>query len=145
MEKVRILYEISKGCNVYGIHPTAEVPNEMRRIPFDRMIYCGDGASDVWAWSKIKKSGGQTVGVWDPDTPASWEYLEIQRQAGNLSHVGMADFSPTSSTGGWIINMCTLLQHQSETRETVALQQKIAAINLQRPEFLHPWSKKRLS
>jgi hypothetical protein len=146
MEKVRALYEISKGCHIYGIHPTAEVPNELRRIPFPNMLYVGDGPSDVWAWSKLSKSGGHTVGVWDPEVPAGFDQIERMRKAGLLTFTGRADYDPlNSSTGFWIYNKVQHIMAQNEDEAERDQMEVIRKLKDERPTFVHPWSLRRMS
>jgi 2-hydroxy-3-keto-5-methylthiopentenyl-1-phosphate phosphatase len=146
IEKVRALYEISKGCDIYGIHPTAEVPDDLRRIPFKNIIYVGDGPSDAFAFNKVSKSGGNAVGVWDPNVPAGFDQIERMRTSGLLNFTGRAYFDPqTSSTGFWIYNKCLHLQAQGEAE---AHQDELAVIQKlknERPTFVHPWSQRRMS
>lgn len=70
IEKTRYLYETSKGTN---IDPTIDVnrriPYKERRIPFENMIYVGDGFTDVPCMTMITKLGGQSIGVYDSNKP----------------------------------------------------------------------------
>src|SRR3546814_3701986 len=36
------------------------------RIPFEQMIFVGDGYTDIPCFSLIRRSGGVAFGVWDP-------------------------------------------------------------------------------
>lgn len=146
IEKVRVLYEISKGCSLYGIHPTAEVPSNVRRIPFSHMIYVGDGPSDVWAWQKIINGNGHTVGVWDPNVPAGFDQIERMRKNGKLSFIGMASFHPEKdSTGYWIYNKALELQAFEEREANRTEMEAIHRLKDDRPQFVHPWSLRRMS
>lgn len=70
-EKTRYLFEINKG-----IDPAASktqphlvnrfVPRDQRRVPFDQMIYVGDGQTDIPCFSLINDAGGTTFGVFKP-------------------------------------------------------------------------------
>ena len=83
-DKTRYLLEINKG-----IDPTAEPTNPYavndryeesdRRIPFENMIYVGDGLTDVPCFSLIKGRGGRTIGVYDSEysSPKQEAILEI--------------------------------------------------------------------
>lgn len=69
-EKTRCLFEINKGVveetrrNPYAVNTA--VREEDRRIPFQNMIYLGDGFTDVPCFSLIEKFGGKAYGVFDP-------------------------------------------------------------------------------
>lgn len=83
-DKTRYLFEINKG-----IDPTAEPTNPYavndryeesdRRIPFENMIYVGDGLTDVPCFSLVKGRGGRTIGVYDSEysSPKQEAILEI--------------------------------------------------------------------
>lgn len=146
IDKIRALYEISKGCHIHGIHPTAEVPNHLRRIPFPNMIYIGDGPSDAFAFSKLSKSGGHTVGVWDPQVPAGFDQIEKMRKAGLLTFTGKADYDPIeSSTGFWIYNKVLHIQAQDAEEAQREQMEVIRKLKDDKPTFVHPWSQRRMS
>lgn len=84
IEKTRYLYETSKGTNVDPtIKVNKRIPYKKRRIPFENMIYVGDGFTDVPCMTMIKKLGGQSIAVYDPYRPNSLkeatELLKDQR------------------------------------------------------------------
>lgn len=71
-EKTKFLFAISKGItgeslreNPYPVNSV--VPEEEKRVPFNRMIYVGDGPSDVPCFSVIRKAKppGVVIGVWE--------------------------------------------------------------------------------
>jgi 2-hydroxy-3-keto-5-methylthiopentenyl-1-phosphate phosphatase len=99
-DKIRVLMEISKGCKVSqeasDVLPTA--------IPYENMIYVGDGVSDIYAFEFLRSKGGSAVGVYNPEHHKSFEQLEKIRKDGFLDILGIADFSPKATIGNWIIN-----------------------------------------
>ncbi len=57
--KTRALFEINKGTNKRPeIHVNSALPSDLRRVPFEHMIYVADGPSDVPAWSVVRANGG---------------------------------------------------------------------------------------
>jgi hypothetical protein len=71
-DKTRYLYEINKGItpetareNPYEVN--IQMDPEERRIPFENMIYIGDGITDIPCFSLIKDRGGRVFGVIDSD------------------------------------------------------------------------------
>ena len=66
-EKTKFVYAINKGItsqireNPYNVNTFVE--NDKRRIPFESMIYLGDGASDIPCFSMIKNHGGHCIGI----------------------------------------------------------------------------------
>ena len=70
-EKTRFLFEINKGLaptktrrNPYLVN--RDVPRVKRRVPFQNMIYVGDGLTDIPCFSLVKTFGGTTFGVFNP-------------------------------------------------------------------------------
>lgn len=96
-DKTRYLYEINKGItpeeareNPYEVN--TQVDPEERRIPFENMIYIGDGITDIPCFSLVKDRGGRVFGVIDSDEgdDGSAKQRAIRdigspRRAGNLN------------------------------------------------------------
>lgn len=74
-EKVRYLLQLAKGLSLEG--PDAppgvyrDVPDQDWHVPFDQMIYVGDGASDLPAFDLIGERGGIAIGIFGPGKSAS--------------------------------------------------------------------------
>lgn len=98
-DKTRYLYEINKGItpeearkNPYEVN--TQVDPEERRIPFENMIYIGDGITDIPCFSLVKDRGGRVFGVIDSDgegSKGSAKQRAIRdigspRRAGNLNN-----------------------------------------------------------
>ena len=71
-EKTKFIYAINKGITgtelrrrPYRVNDAME-PKD-RRIPFENMIYVGDGPSDIPCFSMIRYLGGKGIGVMPPD------------------------------------------------------------------------------
>lgn len=66
--KTQFLFRINKG--ITDISDTKKIndyqPPEKRRIPFERMIYLGDGETDIPCMKLVKSQGGYSVAVYDP-------------------------------------------------------------------------------
>ena len=88
-EKTRYLFEINKGIepddslkNPYIVN--RDVPGEKRPVPFQNMIYVGDGLTDIPCFSLLKKEHGISFGVFDPARKESarkafTEFLQTDR------------------------------------------------------------------
>lgn len=98
-DKTRYLYEINKGItpeeaknNPYEVN--TQVDPEKRRIPFENMIYIGDGITDIPCFSLVKDRGGRVFGVINSDdqgNEGSAKQSAIRdigspRRAGNLNN-----------------------------------------------------------
>lgn len=71
-EKTRYLFEINKGIepadvlkNPYLVN--RDIPATERPVPFENMIYVGDGLTDIPCFSLLKKERGTSFGVFHPD------------------------------------------------------------------------------
>lgn len=103
-DKTRHLYEINKGItpddaleNPFEVNK--EIPDEKRRVPFENIIYIGDGITDIPCFSLVKDRGGRVFGVVDDEeSPKQRAILEIgsPRRADNLNE---PDYSPSGRLG----------------------------------------------
>jgi len=67
--KTQYLFRINKGID--NSHDNTlinkHIPENEKPIPFDRMIYIGDGETDVPAMKMVKYQGGATIAVYSPE------------------------------------------------------------------------------
>lgn len=67
--KTQYLYRISKGCLEECDKSVNDRTNPKdRAIPFSRMVYIGDGLTDVPCMATLKKFGGYSLAVYNPST-----------------------------------------------------------------------------
>ena len=102
-DKTRYLFQISKGFvgpeyNNRPFEVNRRVPAEQIRIPFNQMIYVGDGYTDIPCFSLIRKQKGIAIGVFDPTGHRekwrqAWEFIE----EGRVSNLVPADYSKGSA------------------------------------------------
>ncbi len=101
-DKTRYFFQISKGIvgAASRLDPFAvnrKVPREKMRIPFDQMIFLGDGYTDVPCFSLIRKNGGVAIGVYDPETRRKWNKAWGFIEDGRVSNLVRADYGRHSS------------------------------------------------
>lgn len=70
--KTQYLYRINKGIDNSYDNKTINkyIPDNERAVPFSRIIYIGDGETDIPTMKMLKYQGGSTIAVYCPDTPA---------------------------------------------------------------------------
>jgi phosphoserine phosphatase len=104
--KTQKLFNVSKGSwKPGGPDVNAKVPRDDLRVPFERMLYLGDGHSDLAAFSLLKMFGGTTIAVHHPGDPAAEAkaraYSQEQRRADGWFE---ADYRPGSALRTAILN-----------------------------------------
>jgi 2-hydroxy-3-keto-5-methylthiopentenyl-1-phosphate phosphatase len=66
--KTQFLFRINKGIDDDNdnIIINDYIPEADRRVPFSRMIFIGDGATDIPCMKLVKEKGGYSIAVYDP-------------------------------------------------------------------------------
>jgi 2-hydroxy-3-keto-5-methylthiopentenyl-1-phosphate phosphatase len=92
--KTQFLFRINKGIDNAWDNSTINnfVPKEQRPVPFERMIYIGDGLTDVPAMKLVKDQGGTSIGVYAPKSKKKSE-VEKLLDEGRVSYVAHANYS----------------------------------------------------
>ena len=72
--KTQFLYRINKGVEDIGEDARLNMymSRDDRVVPFDRMIYIGDGLTDVPSMKLVRQRGGYAIGVYKKPTDASY-------------------------------------------------------------------------
>lgn len=70
--KTQFIFKINKGIREVSDNKRINefTPNDKRPIPFARMIYFGDGETDIPCMKLIKKSGGHSIAVFGNESKA---------------------------------------------------------------------------
>ena len=97
--KTQYLFRINKGiCNSWDNSQINEFkPEHEKPIPFERMIYVGDGDTDVPSMKVVEDHGGHSIAVYDPGKDArSLEKIHKLIAHKRVSFVAEADYSKKS-------------------------------------------------
>ena len=71
--KTQFLFRINKGClDISDNHKiNRRMPETEKHMPFSRMIYIGDGETDVPCMLTLRGDGGHSIAVYQPQIPHS--------------------------------------------------------------------------
>jgi len=111
--KTQYLFRINKGINNSYDNTTINkfIPENERPIPFSRMIYIGDGETDVPAMKMVKYQGGATIAVYNPKVRAQKGKISPKQICENLIAQHRADFIAAAdySEGSELDNLIKLV------------------------------------
>lgn len=137
--KTRFVFEINKGTNKDpGIDVNANMRSVDRRIPIHNMLYVADGPSDVPVFSVVRRSGGLTYAVYDPEREDEFAQNDSLLQAGRIHNYGPADYRDGSSTSMWIrMHISKIAERICEDRKkALATRVKEPPRHLHKPEAI---------
>jgi len=76
--KIQYLSKINKGLTKLDDKAVNEyVPDEERRIPFSRIIYFGDGLTDIPSMKLVKQRNGTAIAVYKPKSPKKRKAIQM--------------------------------------------------------------------
>ncbi|CFP69124.1 Uncharacterised protein [Bordetella pertussis] len=113
-DKTRYLFHIQKGLigREYRNKPfevNRKVPEDRLRVPFDQMVFVGDGYTDIPCFSLIRSAGGFAFGVWDPKhrdkRSRAWGFIE----EGRVSNLNQARYDEQAELYQWLEEAVTSL------------------------------------
>lgn len=102
--KTRYLFEINKGSNKYPetIDVNSSIAREVRRVPFQNMVYIADGPSDVPAFSILNYNGGSTFAVYPKGDVKGFKQADALRRDNRVQMFGEADYTNASQSWLWL-------------------------------------------
>jgi|TARA_Y100000992_G_scaffold93327_1_gene60104 hypothetical protein len=120
--KTQYLFRINKGKEELSETINNHMSEEMRPIPFDNMIYVGDGLTDVPSMALIKKEGGHSIAVYQKILKDQVEICKKLFNANRVDFIAEADFKNNSDL---FKKTCLLLDYVvSKIRYTIELKKK---------------------
>ncbi len=90
--KTQFLFRINKNSLDVFDNSTINSASTIRDIPFEQMIYIGDGFTDVPCMRLVKSNGGHSIAVYDKGKHTYKQLLED----GRVNYVALADYSENS-------------------------------------------------
>ncbi len=96
--KTQFIFKINKGVeSVFDTKDVNRFMEEKRRpVPFNRMIYFGDGTTDIPCMRLVKNFGGHSIAVYNPEEEGQRTILNELIRDNRVNHVCPADYSEGS-------------------------------------------------
>lgn len=123
--KTQFIFKINKG--VESVYDTQLVNRYMeeksRPVPFSRMIYVGDGTTDIPCMRLVKNFGGHSIAVYNPKDRGKRNEMNTLIRDNRVNHVCPADYgegSEMDTVVKAIIDKC-VADHKLEKLETEKL------------------------
>lgn len=94
--KTQFLFRINKGVRDVSDNNSVNkyVPKAERPVPFENMVFIGDGATDIPCFRLIKEQGGLSVAVYPPNKKGAKSKAESYFKDGRVHCVVAANYTP---------------------------------------------------
>jgi len=127
--KTRYIFEINKGSNKYPetIDVNSTIAREVRRVPFQNMVYIADGPSDVPAFSILNNNGGSTFAVYPKGDVKGFKQVDALRRDGRVQMFGEADYSPATQSWMWLTEKARAIADQIVATKQAAIKNSAGA------------------
>lgn len=123
--KTQFLFRINKGIEDDNDHKKINeyIHEDERRIPFLRMIYIGDGDTDIPCMRLVKAMGGYAIVVYDPNRRGRKKESEKLLKDGRVNFVSAANYRINSRMDKLV---CAILDKIAATTQLSKLNPKLS-------------------
>lgn len=91
--KTQFVFRISKGALDINDNVTINTRSANRRIPYQNMIYIGDGLTDIPCMTLVKEKGGKSIAVYPKGMK---EKVNLLYEEGRVNYICRGDYSSNS-------------------------------------------------
>ena len=125
-KKTQFLFKINKGIREVSdrVRINEFVPSDERPVPFTRMIYFGDGETDIPCMRTVKSNGGHSFAVYGNDKKRALAQQLLEE--GRVNFACAADYTTNGEIMKIVMRILdkikadyTLSQHEAENRDTL--------------------------
>ena len=97
--KTQYLFRINKGN--LKVHDDSKIneyiPKQERPVPFENMVFIGDGETDIPCFRLVKDQGGQSIAVYKPKAKGAKTRASQLIEQGRVNFAYPADYSSGSA------------------------------------------------
>lgn len=119
--KTRAIFEINKGVTSNSDDVNRKIDINLRRVPFENMIYIADGPSDIPAFSLVKQKGGTTFAIYPKGKKDLLNQVEQLRIDGRVDMYAEADYTKDTTAYLWVISKIESIAKRIRDREKMKL------------------------
>lgn len=116
--KTQYLFRINKGVKDISDNAAVNkyVPKEARPVPFENMVFIGDGATDIPCFRLVKDQGGLSVAVYTPNKRGGRDKAKAYLTDERVHAVLSANYSEGSEIESLILAQIDLIASRYKVR-----------------------------
>ena len=117
--KTQFLFRINKGVrNIYDNSKINEfIPKEDRPVPFEHMVFIGDGETDIPCFRLVKEQRGHAIAVYKPKTRGARGNAERLITEGRVNFIAPANYTQNSPLDRFVKRIIDKIAADIELRQ----------------------------